>query len=49
MESVKEGDKVKIKYEAKLENGEECFPENKDNTIESEQPLPRIELALRAI
>ena len=34
MNSIKEGDKVKIKYEAKLENGEECFPENKDNTIE---------------
>jgi FKBP-type peptidyl-prolyl cis-trans isomerase 2 len=34
MQNVQEGDKVKIKYEAKLENGEECFPENKDNTIE---------------
>jgi peptidylprolyl isomerase len=34
MESIKEGDKVKIKYEAKLENGDECFPENRDNTIE---------------
>ena len=34
MDRIGEGDKVKIKYEAKLENGEECFPENKDNTIE---------------
>jgi peptidylprolyl isomerase len=34
MEGINEGDKVKIKYEAKLENGEECFPTNKENTIE---------------
>jgi peptidylprolyl isomerase len=34
MESIKEGDKVKIRYEAKLENGDQCFPENDDNTIE---------------
>jgi len=34
MESINEGDKVKIKYEARLENGDECFPDNKDNTIE---------------
>ena len=34
MESISEGDKVKIKYEAKLESGEECFPDNSDNTIE---------------
>lgn len=34
MQDIKDGDKVKIKYEAKLENGEQCFPEDKDNTIE---------------
>ncbi len=34
MDSINEGDKVKIKYEAKLENGEACFPEHKDKTIE---------------
>ena len=34
MESINEGDKVKIKYEAKLENGEQCFPDNTDNTVE---------------
>jgi len=34
MENIKEGDKVKIKYEAKLENGEQCFPENKKKTVE---------------
>lgn len=34
MENIEEGDKVIIKYEAKLENGEQCFPENNDNTIE---------------
>ncbi|KYK32071.1 MAG: hypothetical protein AYK22_00490 [Thermoplasmatales archaeon SG8-52-3] len=34
MECIEKGDKVKIKYEAKLESGEECFPENNDDTIE---------------
>jgi len=34
MENIEKGDKVKIKYEAKLENGEQCFPQNNDNTIE---------------
>jgi len=34
MESIKEGDKVKIKYEAKLENGEQCFPDDNENIIE---------------
>ncbi len=34
MQDIKDGDKVKIKYEAKLETGEQCFPEDKDNTIE---------------
>jgi len=34
MEGIKEGDKVKIKYEAKLENGEQCFPDDNKNTIE---------------
>ena len=34
MDGIKEGDKVKIKYEAKLENGEQCFPSTDSNTIE---------------
>ena len=34
MENIEEGDKVKIKYEAKLENGKQCFPEDNNNTIE---------------
>lgn len=34
MENIKDGDKVKIKYEAKLENGEQCFPSDDENTIE---------------
>ncbi|UCD14435.1 MAG: FKBP-type peptidyl-prolyl cis-trans isomerase [Thermoplasmatales archaeon] len=34
MKIVEEGDKVSIEFEAKLENGENCFPKNKENTVE---------------
>ena len=34
MEVVEEGDKVSIEFEVKLENGENCFPNNKENTLE---------------
>lgn len=34
MKSIKEGDKVQILCEAKLENGELCYKNDKDNLIE---------------
>jgi peptidylprolyl isomerase len=34
MKIVEEGDKVNISFEAKLENGEQCISNDKENTIE---------------